>query len=384
MRFKGLAILGLFALTIFYSCNKKNTVTINGIITSSKDNNLVLSKLGFYKSTTIDSVLVDKGEDSFSFKIKDINEPTFFVLTVTGKGAITLLSDPGEKVQLVIKDENLNNCSIIGSKGSLLTQKLSNKLNKTKIVLDSLKVKYELSNDSEVKSRIEHEYSVVVDSQKAFSTRFIWANTMSRASVMALYQKYNNDSYVFDNASDIILFKAVASSIKAFYPNSEYTKGMIADINRMEKIVKSSKLNELLKNSTSSIPEIALPNTKGDTVKLTSLKGKIVLLSFWASSDQNSLLDNRDLIEIYKQYKSKGFEIYQVSIDPSKEDWLNAIESAGIPWISVNELNPKGSYYARLFNISQIPSNYLIGRDQSIIGKNLFGDELKKKLREAF
>jgi peroxiredoxin len=200
---------------------------------------------------------------------------------------------------------------------------------------------------------------------------------------MALYQKYTNNSYVFDNSSDINLFKTVATSLRAFYPESEYTKGMLTDIKRMESIVTSYNLNSLLKQAQTSLPEIALPNTKGDTVKLSSLKGKVVLLDFWASFDQTSIMDNRELLEIYRQNKGKGFEIYQVSLDANRDDWVNAIESSSLPWISVSELNPKGSYYARIYNVTQIPSNYLIDRNHTIIGKNLYGEDLKKKLREV-
>jgi len=380
---RNLAILGVSAILLLNACSNENTVTIKGIISSSADSKVVLEKLNFSKSIVLDSVNVYKGDDKFSFKVKNVTEPTFFVLNVIGKGSITLLSDPGENVQLVIKDDKINDYSVIGSKGSLLTQSLTKKINSTNKIIDSLIIKYELTQDSELKIKIEKEYAAVVDSQRAFSSRFIWANPMSRASVMALYQKYTNNSYVFDNSSDIILFKTVATSLRAFYPESEYTKGMLTDIKRMESIVTSYNLNSLLKKAQTTLPEIALPNTKGDTIKLSSLKGKVVLLDFWASFDQTSIMDNRELLEIYRQNKSKGFEIYQVSLDANRDDWVNAIESASLPWISVSELNPKGSYYARIYNVTQIPANYLIDRNHTVIGKNLYGEDLKKKLREV-
>ncbi|MHC1702525.1 MAG: thioredoxin-like domain-containing protein [Tenuifilaceae bacterium] len=383
IRFRNLAVWVVLALFLLNSCSNENSVSIKGTIASSKDSKIVLEKLGFSKSIEIDSIKVFKGNDKFRFKVKNIFEPTFFVLKVEGKGSITILSEPGENVQLAIKNENFNDYSVVGSKGSLLTQTLSKKISNTNRVLDSLIIKYELAQDSDLKAKIEQEYSAVVDSQRAFSSRFIWANPMSRASVMALYQKYSDNSYVFDNSSDIILFKTVASSLKAFYPESEYAKGMITDIKRMESIVSSYNIKSILKQAQTSLPEIALPNMKGDTIKLSSLKGKVVLLDFWASFDQTSIMDNRELLEIYRQNKSKGFEIYQVSLDSNRDDWVTSIESASLPWISVSELNPKGSYYARIYNVTQIPANYLIDRNHTIIGKNLYGEELKKKLREV-
>jgi hypothetical protein len=94
------------------------------------------------------------------------------------------------------------------------------------------------------------------------------------------------------------------------------------------------------------------------------------------------MMENRELIEIYRKYKSKGFEIYQVSLDVDREPWLAAIESIGMPWINVCELNPNGSSVIGLYNVTRIPANYLISRDHSIAGKNLFGAQLEKKLKE--
>lgn len=382
-RFRNITIGTFLALFIFCSCGKNDSIVIKGIITSSKDTKIVLDKLSFSKSTVLDSVRISKGEDEFRFKVKSITEPTFFIVRVVDKGSITLLAEPGEDIQLVIKDQNLSDYTVIGSKGSILTQKLFNKLNSTNKLLDSLRIKYKLTEEPDLKAKIDQEYTAAVDSQHAFSSKFIWANPMSRASVMALYQKYSDNTYVFENSADLLLFKTVASSIKALYPESDYTKGMISDIKRMESIITNNNISNLLKQAKSSIPEIALPNVNGDTLKLSNLKGKVVLLDFWTSSDQTSTMDNRELIEIYNKFKGKGFEIYQVSLDTNRDEWVNAIESARIPWMSVSELSKKGSYYARLYNIQQLPSNYLIDRNQVIIGKNLYGESLKSKLREV-
>ena len=228
---------------------------------------------------------------------------------------------------------------------------------------------------------IEREYNAVVDSQRAYSSRFIWANVMSRASVMAIYQKFDDDLYVFDKSEDLVLFKAIASSLIAIYPNSDYSKGMLADIKRMEGIIRNAKISNIISQSVSSIPDIALRNPKGEVVKMSSLKGKVILLNFWASWDQSSMMDIRELNETYNQFKNRGFEIYQVSLDANRDDWINAIESANLPGINVCELNPKGSMDAKIFNITQLPANYLIDKNFTVVGKNLYGEALKKKLR---
>jgi len=371
------------AIVFLSSCSTKNSVSIRVKITSSKDSKVYIERLNFASSTIIDSSSVSKGDDNVRFRVKSVTEPTFLLVRVKDKGAITLLADPNEKIDLIINADKIYDYTVLGSKGSLKTKELDAKLSESKSKLYDLKMKYDATQNQVTRSLIEQEYNAVVDSQRAYSSRFIWANVMSRASVMALYQKFDDDFYVFDKSQDIALFKAVASSLKALYPNSNYTEGMLRDISGMENMVKAEKLKRMISQSISTIPEIALPNTKGEIIKLSSLKGKVVLLDFWASWDQNSLMDNRDLLDVYKQFKNKGFEIYQVSLDINRDDWANAIESAGLPWINVSELNPQGPMCAKVYNVIQIPTNYLIDRNHSIIGKNLFGEELRKKLREV-
>ncbi len=379
-KYLGFCVVG--SILFASSCSNKDTVVINIKIKTKKDSQVYIDKLNFSKSEIVDSTEISKGDNDIRFKISEVVEPTFFVVRIKGQGEITLLCEPKEKLNLIIDTEKVNDYTVIGSKGSQLSKDLSSKLLESKGKLIDLKEKYNSTQDEIKKKLIEQEYFAVIDTQRAYNSRFIWKNTMSRASVMALYQKFDNDFFVFDKSEDLILFKAVASSLRALYPNSDYTKGMLADIKRMEGIISSAKIKNIISQSVSSIPDISLSTPKGDVIKLSSLKGKVVLLNFWASFDQQSMMDIRELIETYKQFKGKGFEIYHVSLDTNRDEWVNAIESVSLPGINVCELNPNGSKDAKKYNVTQLPTNYLIDKNHTIVGKNLFGEELKKKLRE--
>jgi len=382
LRLKSLWVCAVLMVFLLNSCNDKNSIVVNVKIKCAKDSKLYIDKLNFANSQVLDSSDISKGDNSIKFKIKSVFEPTFLVVRVPDKGSITLLCEPSERMNLIINTDTFYDYTVLNSKGSQKTKDLTEELSETKGKLYDLRIKYNLSQDQTLKSLIEQEYNAAVDSQRAYNSRFIWANTMSRASVMAVYQKFDNDLYVFDKVEDLVLFKAVASSLRAIYPNSDYTKGMIDDIKRMEGIIRSAKIRNVINQSVSSIPDISMATPKGEIVKLSSLKGKVILLDFWASWDQTCILDNRELLDIYGQFKNRGFEIYQVSLDANRDDWVNAIESAGLPWINVCELNPYASITSKTYNVTQIPTNYLIDRSHAIIGKNLFGEALKKKLRE--
>jgi len=133
------------------------------------------------------------------------------------------------------------------------------------------------------------------------------------------------------------------------------------------------------------LPEISLPDIKGDTLSLVSLKGSYVLLSFWASWNKASIDANLKFKDVYKKYHKKGFEIYQVSFDKSVRQWQNAVGFDELPWISVNDSSFPNSVIARNYNVNELPWNYLIDKNMiNIIGKNITANELNKKLSELF
>ena len=129
-------------------------------------------------------------------------------------------------------------------------------------------------------------------------------------------------------------------------------------------------------------PDIALPTAGGDTIHLSSLRGKVVLLDFWASWCGPCRAANKGLTKVYSKFRDKGFEIFSVSFDREREEWLKAIKKDKISWIQVNDNLAFDAPTASAWNIYALPTSYLINKDGKLVGMDLEGKDLEKALKD--
>jgi peroxiredoxin len=123
-------------------------------------------------------------------------------------------------------------------------------------------------------------------------------------------------------------------------------------------------------------------DAKGKAIKLSDFKGKVVLLEFWGSWCVPCRKGNPELVKIYNEFNSNGFEILGVAADTKKIEWLNAIETDKLPWTNVTDLNGDKNTAALIYGVSYYPTNFLIDRTGTIVARDLIGEKLKEKLKE--
>ena len=378
-----------FVLTILIlsSCNKSKQFEINGILKNGAKKEITLSKLLVNGTEDIKTIKTDK-DGSFNFKYS-IDIPGFFNLSVSKNNFLTLLIEPGEKVTVISEVNNLSTSEIKGSEGSLLVQKINIQLFNTKLKLDSvLNYAESIKDDPDFNLKVDeinNTYAEIVDRQRDSSIAFIIRNLNSLASIVALYQKYDNENYVLYKNRDLQYIKIVSESLGEKYPESQHVKALLADKESLFQTYNQIKSNKLLNDFTKNkevigIPEIVLPDINGDSISINSIHSKYILLNFWASWSEESINQNMGLLDVYKEYHSKGFEIYGVSLDTKRENWLRAVRFDQLPWINVIDLNGRTSYYAKIYNVKTLPTSYLINPEGDIVLVN----PTKKQLLSTF
>ena len=130
-------------------------------------------------------------------------------------------------------------------------------------------------------------------------------------------------------------------------------------------------------------PEIALPTSKGDTLKLSSLKGKVVMIDFWASWCDPCRKENPNVLNAYNEFKDKNFTILGVSLDKNSDDWKKAIREDRLNWTQISDLSYWESKAVKTFHFEGIPYNILVDPQGKVIGESLRGPALINKLNEV-
>lgn len=371
-------ILGFFTLV---SCGDNSRVNVKGTLNNCEGKTLYFEEVDASRIKLIDSLrLRSSGRFSFSAQTK---MPQFYQLRSDNK-IISLLLEPGENAVISGDIYNLGRTlTIEGSNGSQLIKTLKDKLNLAKAKLDSISEEYDNSADELIRKDLVAKYEKVIEDHRRYSIEFILNNYSSMANIMAIYQELQPQVYLFNKTRDIQFYKIVRDSLKKRFPKSKHVILLSNYTNKLLQDYHTQKIFSIAKPSDVGLPDISLPDIKGDTIKLSSLKGKYVLLSFWASWHEQSVEANLKLKDVYNKYRNKGFEIYQVSFDKSFVHWKRAINFDELPWLSVNDSTYPNSIVAVNYNVKALPLNYLLDKDmEDIIAKNINSNTLNNKLSE--
>ncbi|MCX6214823.1 TlpA disulfide reductase family protein [Spirosoma sp.] len=368
--FFNVASLIAFSLTVNAQSTKSFTVT--GKVNKATPGSYVYLETNSQPTHKLDSTKLAAG-NTFTINGKVADGGEVFVLNVGGGQKMALLVEGGETLNVVAdgyrmdaKTGQTGQATVTGSKN----MEYYNKLNtlrtdmETKVAVWNKQVAAATEKkDNKRISQIEQEYQVaeqdVVNKVKAMLPEM----GTSLASLFAL-NFINIDT-------DFATYESLAQRFEKENPSSPHAKSLIGRVARIKGV-----------SVGAPAPEIALNDTTGTPIPLSSLRGKYVLIDFWASWCGPCRAENPNVVRMYNKFKDKGFAIYSVSLDQAKANWTKAIRNDNLTWTHVSDLKFWQSAAAQQYGVQAIPATFLLDKDGKIIAKNLRGDALEQKLEE--
>ena len=369
MKIKALAIaLTLLTCMVMPLAAQRVQGTLKGVPSSTK---IVIARVEGNKTVPVDTLAINHN-GKFVFETKS-EKPTLYILAFTGikQSTIHLMLHPKDKVSIELDFDVNSNFMKVNSTSGSKDLELYRQFNQ---------ILYTYSAQAQV---IDNEYSRPSTSEqrkRELSNQFMQLQAAQNDTVANLLGK-NSDVLIsaflvtyFDNNAEayIELYDAIHESLGKKYGDNQFVQYV------------GSKVKKSLGPGRPA-PEIAMKDPNGKERKLSSLRGKVVMIDFWASWCRPCRMENPNVVRLYNKYHDKGFEIYSVSLDKNHADWIRAIEQDGLVWDNhVSDLNGWTSSGGATYGITSVPSTVLVGRDGKIIARNLRGEELARKLKEIF
>ncbi|GAB2605010.1 redoxin domain-containing protein [Spirosoma areae] len=367
------SIVGFMALGLVANAQTTKPFTVTGKINKATPGSFVYLEANAPPFRKLDSARVDAG-NAFTLKHNVADGGEVFVLNAGGGQKMALLVEGGETLNVLAdgykmdaKTGQIGKATVTGSKNmeyydklnTLRTDMEAKVANWNKQVAAATEKK-----DNKKVAQIEQEYQAAEQAVVSKVKAMLPEMGTSLASLFALN--------FINIESDFATYESLAQRFEKENPNSPHAKSLIGRVARIKGV-----------SVGAPAPEISLSDTTGTPVPLSSLRGKYVLIDFWASWCGPCRAENPNVVRMYNKFKDKGFAIYSVSLDQAKANWTKAIRNDNLTWTHVSDLKFWQSAAAQQYGVQAIPATFLLDKEGKIIAKNLRGDALEQKLEEV-
>ncbi len=358
-------------LVLLAACNKKeaNGYSITANTTGFEDGTTVyvntVNKAN--RPVIIDSTTINANK--FSIQLAPIETRDFHFLSFKNIQGNVLYLGENTPIQMTIYKDSLRSSKVVGGKENQLFSEYAEKMKnlaKNRVELTkSLRQQSAASNGEQV-SALTNEIANLQNQEKSYRINMATTNPESLVSIMAL--------------TDLISLKMI--------PNKDI-KGMYERItDTLKKTRMGENLSAMLAQASETmdigdiVEDFTAPTPDGKKLSLKKAMGTVTIVDFWASWCKPCRIENPNVVRIYKKYHKQGLNIIGVSLDRSKDKWVQAIEQDLLEWDHVSNLQFWQEPIARLYGVRSIPATFILDETGKIIAKNLRGNQLEAKIKE--
>ena len=354
----------VFAFAGLLSCAKPDGFKIKGQIKGKESGEIKLMKYADGKWIAEDSAKIEKGKFELTGKTE---LPELRLISMGPQSVVAQFFAENGSITVNADIDSLQKTEVKGSKSNdeftILTKELTNISKETQ----GLQQKYSdamQSGNEEGMKKAQIDYEAMMGNQKVYAKNFIREHPKSTVSPLVALMQFSQEMSAHD----------IDTLVKFLDPTVQKS----VYVSELKKLADKIRITDI----GSIAPDFTLNTPEGTPVSLSSLRGKIVLVDFWASWCVPCRKENPNVVAVYNKYKDKGFDILGVSLDRDKAAWVKAIADDQLTWHHISDLKFWQNEAAVKYGVQSIPFALLLDKDGKIIGKNLRGEELAKKLAE--
>lgn len=353
----------LAGLLVLSSCQQKPMLTITGQLTGETDKPLIVSIFDKDGFTAKDTLTLENGAVNYSMSLE---QPMIVVLNFDGSRLRKVFF--GENTSYTIEGDinNLSEATLTGGTLAAEYDKIIELSNENAKAAEEWRIEFNearKAGDEEKQQEIVDKYEAAAQALEDQKLAYVDENPTSPVSAYIV-----NNTYRYKSLEEI---KEGMAKLDPSLHQSPYYIALNERADKLETVAVGKMA-----------PDFTLNDTIGNPFTLSSLKGKYVLIDFWASWCGPCRGENPNVVKLYSEYKDKGFDILGVSLDQKKDAWLKAIADDGLTWNHVSDLKGWQNEVAQLYAVSSIPHTVLLDKEGKIIAKNLRGEELEQKIAE--
>ena len=372
MSFMKNLIVAILVVGVMAGCSESNSqgqkegITISGTILNPSPGLITVDKMMRDRTEPIDTIYVN---DDNTYNYVFTGQAGYYRMNFFNVQAATIILDQDN---LTINFDGNNASSNIMPEGSREMKQIeefyttvNEKFGPKEQEINAAFVAANQAGDNVKANEYRDQYMDLIKEKQVYSAELIRTYDVN----LATFQLVS----ALDKDAQLALKDSLAQALNKKYPGRFYIEDLVAGMEKARTTAVGVKA-----------PEINLPNPDGEIVTLSSLEGSVVLVDFWAQWCKPCRLENPNVVKAYNKYKDKGFTVYGVSLDRTREKWVQAIEEDNLTWTHVSDLQYFNSVAAQTYGVQSIPFSILLDRDGRIIAKNLRGKALEDALEEHF